>query len=124
MAHRLTYFEHLVSTTSKQDSCRTCRAPTWTMWVDGILTNLDVEPLDLIGEIQARLAGRRTYQIRRHDQGFRASPRNQFNIQPGDHDTKTILALHECRTDSMIATGHPNYFASRHELVKTERPPF
>ena len=124
MVHRLTYFEHLVSTTAKPDSCRTCRAPTWTLWVGGILTTLGVEPLDLVGEIQARLSGRRTYQIRKHDQGFRANLRDQFNIEPGDHDTKTILALHECNPTAMIATGHPNYFASRHELVKTERPPF
>lgn len=124
MAHRLTYFEHLVSTTAKQDSCRACRAPTWTLWVDGILTTLGVEPLDLVGEIQARLSGRRTYQIRKHDQGFRASVRNQFNIEPEDHNRKTILALHECDPTGMIAEGHPNYFASRYELVTTERPPF
>lgn len=124
MAHRLTYFEHLVSTTAKPDSCRVCRAPTWTLWVGGILTTLGVEPLDLVGEIQARLSGRRTYQIRKHDQGFRANLRDQFNIQPDDHNHKTILALHECDPTGMIAEGHPNYFASRYELVTTERPPF
>jgi len=120
----VTHFEHLVSTTAKPDSCHKCQSPTWTLWVGGILTTLGVEPLDLTGEIRARLAGRRTYQIRRHDQGFRASVRSQFNIQPDDHNHKTILALHECDPTGMIAEGHPNYFASRYELMTTERPPF
>jgi hypothetical protein len=124
MNSRLTYFEHLVSTTAKEDSCHKCHAPTWTLWVEGILTTLDVDPLDLIGEIQARLSGIRTYQIRRHDQGFRASIRHHLNIQPDDHNHKTILALHECDPTGMIAQGHPNYYANRYELVTTERPPF
>ena len=90
----------------------------------GMLTTLDVDPLDLLGEIQAKLAGRRTYQIRRHDEGFRASLRTRYNIEPDDHNTKTILALHECQTDTMIATGHPNYFASRYTQEIPERPAF
>ena len=124
MNSRLTYFEHLVSTTAKEDSCHKCHAPTWTAWVTGILTTVDVEPLDLMGELRARLASRATYQIRKHDQGFKLVRRDQFNITPEDHNHKTILALHECDTTGMIAEGHPNYFASRYELVKTERPPF
>jgi hypothetical protein len=123
MKHRLTSFEHLVSTTAKKDSCAKCHAPTWTMWVDGILTNLDVESLDLVSEIQARMAGRRTYQVRRHDQGFRASVRHHLNITAGDHDSQTILASHDCQPDKMIAQGHPNYFASR-QVETFERPPF
>lgn len=124
MNSRLTYFEHLVSTAAKEDSCHKCHAPTWTAWVTGILTTVNVEPLDLTGELRARLAGRATYQIRKHDQGFKLVRRDQFNISPEDHNHKTILALHECDTTGMIATGHPNYFASRYELVTTERPPF
>ena len=121
---KMTHFEHLVSTPAKQDSCHKCHAPTWTLWVGGILTNLDVDPLDLVGEIRARLAGHRTYSLTRHDKTFKAHTRHHLNIKPGDHDTKTILALHECDTTGMIAEGYPNYFASRYELVTTERPPF
>ena len=120
----MTHFEHLVTTPVKKDSCDKCRAPIWTGWVTGILTKTDVEPLNLIGELRARLAGRATYQIRKHDQGFKLVRRDQFNITPEDHNHKTILALHECDPTGMIATGHPNYFASRYELVTTERPPF
>ena len=121
---KMTHFEHLVSTTAKQDSCHKCHLPTWTLWVGGILTNLDVEPLDLVGEIQARMAGRRTYHLRKYDQAFRAISRNHLNMKAGDHNLKTILADHACQTDKMIAEGHPNYFANRYELVTTERPQF
>jgi hypothetical protein len=117
------YFEHLVSTTAKKDSCPRCHTPTWTMWVGGILANLDVEPLDLVSEIHARLAGRRTYHIRKYDQAFRAIPRHQLNMKAGDHDLKTILADHTCQPDKMIAEGHPNYFASR-QIETFERPQF
>lgn len=116
-------FEHLVSTTAKPDSCTKCLQPTWTMWVEGILANLDVEPLNLVSEIHARLAGRRTYHVRKYDQGFRAVSRHHLNMKAGDHDSKTILADHHCQPDKMIAEGHPNYFASR-QIETFERPQF
>lgn len=120
----MTHFEHLVTTPIKKDSCDKCRASIWTGWVTGILTKTDVEPLDLMGELRARLAGRATYQAKKHDQSFKLVKRDQFNIQPDDHNHKTILALHECNPTGMITEGHPNYFANRYELVITERPPF
>lgn len=120
----MTHFEHLISTPAKPISCHTCQAPIWKLWVDGIDTRLGVDPLDLTGEIQARLDGRRTYHLKRHDRTFMAIARDRYNIEPGDHDTKIILALHKCDLGSMIATGHPNYFRTRYEIEKIERPPF
>lgn len=117
-------FEHLISTTAKPDSCSTCQAPIWDLWVEGVRVKVDVEPLGLSDELAARLDRRMTYQARKYEQGFRLKPRDRFNIEVGDHDRKVILALHSCQAVGMIALGHPKYFANRYQTTTQEEPQF
>lgn len=98
-----------LNTRAKPATCNRCTQPTWDITIEGIRTKLDTSPLPLADELQARLNKQRTYQLHRNGPTFTASIRHQHNIPNTKPDT-IVLAQHQCNLNTMIQTGHPDYW--------------
>lgn len=89
-------------------TCRPCGKLYWIGYSSaGFLTRLDVQPLDIRGELIAKLTGRRTYQIHKTAVSFEATPRVGILAI-----NALVLATHNC-DPSEFAFGEiepPDYF--------------
>jgi len=98
-----------INTKAKPSTCTRCKQPIWDITIDGVRTKLDTSPLPLADELQARLNKQRTFQLHQDRPTFTASLRHQHNIPATKPDT-IVIAQHQCQGDTMIATGHPDYW--------------
>ncbi|MEV1202795.1 hypothetical protein [Microbispora rosea] len=110
-----------LSTTARMESCPRCHALTIRALdspVAGLDVRLDPIPLDLVGEIQARLEGRATYDLigtLKKEIAYR----NQWRIKKRKYP---ILPTHKCpgpvSTKALFLNRPPTRKAT------DERPPF
>lgn len=104
-------------------TCRPCGKLYWIGYSSsGILTRLDVEPLDIRAELIAKLTGRRTYQIHKTGVSFEATPRVGILAI-----NALVLATHKC-DPSEFKFGEvepPDYFNTRKpDKSESEGVPF
>lgn len=104
-------------------TCRPCGKLYWIGYSSaGFLTRLDVQLLDIRGELIAKLTGRATYQIHKSAISFEATPRVCL-LAP----SALVLATHNC-DPSEFAFGEvepPDYFDSKKPTrAESEKVPF
>lgn len=95
---------------AKADLCPRCDRPRLYGLDDdwcALDSKVDPEPLSALGEVQATIAGLRTFELRRSREGFSLDRRHEGSIRgrPAGSGVVDVLAEHRCGV--VLATGPP-----------------
>jgi hypothetical protein len=112
-----------LSTGFQQSNCRHCNRLVWQgiSATSACTVRLDTKRLNLVEEIQALMAGTRTYQLHRMTVGFEATRRTPIRMRAKD---PVVLAEHICTNEYLFGETAPEYFDRPKAATPTEGFPF
>lgn len=93
--------EHLITTRAVPATCHRCAAIVIAGHAEGVPITCDPTPVDLAGEISARLAGRETYDLASVGDRIELAYRDEYRIRRRRH---VVLAQHGCSAAGLTSS--------------------
>lgn len=90
-----------------EQRCNKCKSAVFKIQISGVVRELSVESLSVLGELQAKLAKKQTFQIKKVAGKMTGDYRDIYKIQGGRKPNYVVVTTHECGLD--FAKVHPDY---------------
>ena len=104
-----------------KQTCPKCKSAIWKTQIEGLERSLSIMPLDLLGELKAKIARRPTFSIKISFGKLRGHFRYPYHMKAERKPLEVVVTIHVCGED--YATTHPEY-ETRVAYVIPEEPEF